>query len=173
MILALDIATTMGWAIGEPGGDPLSGSIRFGGDGASLWARYHHAFKWAIDRFCPGNGGPRISRLTIEDQLNPQAFSSKEGAELLFGLPAVVGMVAYECGIYDIHRRKVADVRGLFIGKRGLKTDAAKAAVTRRCNKLGWWPQDHNAADALALWTYECSLVEPGPVLRMLARSGA
>jgi hypothetical protein len=171
MILALDIATTMGFAIGELGAEPVSGSIRFGSADASVWARYHHALRWAIDRFKRSNAP--ISRVTIEDQLNPQAFSSKEGAELLYGLPAIIGVIAYECGIYEIHRRKVADVRGLFIGKRALKTADAKFAVMRRCRQLGWHAVDHNAADALALWAFECSLLDHRAVLNRLARCGA
>jgi hypothetical protein len=171
MILALDIATTMGWALGEPGGEPTADSIRFGSVDASLWARYNHALRWAIDRFKQPD--PRITRVTIEDQLNPRAFSSKEGADLLYGFPAIIGSVAYECGIYEIHRRKVADVRGLFIGRRGLKTADAKFAVMRRCKQLGWYAVDHNAGDALALWAYECSLLDHRTVINQLARCGA
>jgi crossover junction endodeoxyribonuclease RuvC len=169
MILALDIATRMGWALGEPGDVPVSGTVRFGGDEASLWARYHHALRWAI-RFCHQH--ERITKLVIEDQLNPRAFSSKEGAELLFGLPAVIAACAYDRGIYDIQRHKVADVRGVFINNRSLKTDAAKAAVMRRCRKLGWQACDHNAADAMALWAYECSLRRGAPIIHQLARCG-
>jgi hypothetical protein len=172
MILALDIATTMGFAIGELGAEPVSGSIRFGSKDASLWAKYNHVLRWAIDRFKQPDG-PRVTRLVIEDQLNPQAFSSKEGADLLYGFPAIIAAVAYECGIYQIHRRKVADVRGLFIGRRGLKTNDAKFAVMRRCKQLGWEAVDDNAADALALWAYECSLLDHRAVLNRLARCAA
>ena len=171
MILALDIATRMGFAIGELGGEPVSGSVRFGSPDASLWARYNHALRWAVERFREPD--PPISRLVIEDQLNPQAFSSKEGADLLYGLPAIIGSVAYQYGVYTIERRKVADVRGLFIGKRGLKTEDAKFAVMRRCKQLGWPAVDHNAGDALALWAYECSLLDHRVVINRLARCGA
>lgn len=172
MILALDIATKMGWALGAPGdAAPVSGTYRFGGDEASIWARYHHALRWAIDRFCHAEG-PRITKLVIEDQLNPRAFSKKEAAELLFGLPAVIGACAYDRRIFDIERHKVADVRGLFINNRRLKTDVAKAAVMRRCKKLGWEVEDHNAADACALWAYECSRRRGAPIIHQLARCG-
>jgi hypothetical protein len=172
MILALDIATRMGWALGKPGEVPRAGTVRFGSDDASLWARYAHALTWAIDQFIH-KPGERVTRLVIEDQLNPQAFSSKEGAELLYGLPAIIAACAYHRGIYKIERHKVADVRGLFIGRRGLKTNDAKAAVMRRCRQLGWAVgEDHNAADACALWAYDCSLVEPAPILRQLSKCG-
>jgi crossover junction endodeoxyribonuclease RuvC len=170
MILALDIATRMGWALGEPGDVPVSGTVRFGSDDASLWARYHHALRWAIDRFV--HGQQKITKLVIEDQLNPQAFSSKEGAELLYGLPAIIGACAYDRRIYEIERHKVADVRGFFINRRGLKTDDAKVAVMRRCRKLGWPVIDHNAADACALWAYECSRHRSAQIVHQLARCG-
>jgi hypothetical protein len=176
VILALDVATKMGWALGKPGEVPRAGTVRFGGDDASVWARYGHALTWAIDQFCHSHhrlGSKPVTRLVIEDRLNPQAFSSKEGAELLYGLPAIIAACAYHRGIYKIERHKVADVRGLFIGRRGLKTNDAKAAVMRRCRQLGWAvEEDHNAADACALWAYDCSLVEPAPILRQLSKCG-
>jgi hypothetical protein len=172
MILALDIATRMGFAFGEPGTTPESGSILFGSEGASDAARYHHAFCWAIDLFKTRN--LPITTMTIEDQLDPQAFSNKHAAHMLYGLPAPIMAVAYECGVYDIVRRPVSDVRGLFINACRLKSDVAKARVMRRCKQLGWDVADHNAADACALWAYECSLIKgkARPILQQLAWCG-
>jgi hypothetical protein len=111
MILALDIATRMGWSMGEPGAVPDSGSVRFGGNDASDWARFNDALRLAIDQF--EIRGVSVDTLTIEDQLDPRPFSVKQAAVILCGLPPIIRAVAYECGVYDIRKRAVADVRGL------------------------------------------------------------
>jgi hypothetical protein len=175
VILALDIATRMGWALGAPGEVPTSGSALFGSDGASNPARFHHALRWAIGRF--RDDGGQIERIAIEDQLDPRAFSHVQGAKLLYGYPAIIISIAYECGYCNIVEHAVRDVRGLFVNRRNLKTDAAKAAVMRRCAQLGWQVEDHNAADACALWAYECWAYErsqrrPPAIIHQLARCG-
>jgi hypothetical protein len=167
MILALDIATRMGWALGAPGTVPSTGSVTFGSNDASNGARFHHAAQWAVKMFNEND----VDILTIEDQLSPQAFKHRQAAKLLYGFPAVIKERAYERGIYDVER-SVADVRGLFIRRRHLKSADAKAAVMRRCRQLGWDVCDHNAADACALWAYECSLLKGATIVHDLARCG-
>jgi hypothetical protein len=168
-ILALDLAKRTGWARGRLDSEaPTFGSISFGKDGASNYARFAHALRWAVDIF--KNDPPDV--LVIEAPISVQAFSMQQGAKILFGLPAVITGVAYECGVFTIHEYDVRDIRGMFTGHRSLKTDIAKAATVRRCKQLGWNVEDHNAADACALWMYQCARVHPGPTLRRLASVG-
>ncbi|TAI60697.1 hypothetical protein CWO89_39310 [Bradyrhizobium sp. Leo170] len=56
---------------------------------------------------------------------------------------------------------RVSDVRGHFLGTNRHKRKEAKAFTIDACHRLGWAPCDDNAADALALWHYQASLLEP------------
>jgi hypothetical protein len=48
-IMALDLATVTGWAIGEPGTIPAHGSIRFGGT-SSHEATFAKAMNWMAEK---------------------------------------------------------------------------------------------------------------------------
>jgi hypothetical protein len=50
IIMALDLASTSGWAVGEPGGIPAHGSHRFASAGASHEAIFAAALKWTSDK---------------------------------------------------------------------------------------------------------------------------
>src|SRR5258705_13805124 len=102
-IMALDLASTSGWAIGLPGATPISGSVRFASAGASHEAIFAKATQWmygAIAEHSPG--------LVVWEA--PLATSFRRGASnintttLLYGLPAVIGAVAYLRGIFDIRK---------------------------------------------------------------------
>src|SRR5258705_9300389 len=103
LIMALDLATCTGFAVGHPGGTPFSGSVRFAKPGASHEAIFAKAAQWmygAIAEHSPG--------LVVWEA--PLATSFRRGASnintttLLYGLPAVIGAVAYLRGIFDIRK---------------------------------------------------------------------
>jgi hypothetical protein len=164
MILALDLASVTGWACGEPGGVPVHGSIRFASAGASHEAVFTNAFTW-LSRHC------QVHSPSIMVWEAPLATIFKRGSTnsntttLLYGLPAVAGLVAYRQGIYDIRKADTRDVRNHFIGSNP-KRVTAKPMVMSQCRKLGWQVEDDNEADALALWSYMCALIEPKQALR-------
>jgi hypothetical protein len=163
-ILALDLAKRTGWARGRLDSEaPTFGSVQFGKDEASNYARFAHALRWAVDIF--KNDPPDV--LVIEAPIRVQGFSQQQGAKILFGLPAVITAVAYECGVFTIREHDVPDIRQVFIGRRRLKTDPAKEATVRRCKQLGWFVEDDNAADAAALWFYECARIHPRLLQRL------
>jgi hypothetical protein len=85
---------------------------------------------------------------------------------VLYGLPAVIGAVAYHSGIYDIRKADTKDVRQHFIGCNP-KRIKAKSMVKHQCRKLGWEVADDNEADALAIWHYMASLIEPKLALQV------
>jgi hypothetical protein len=68
---------------------------------------------------------------------------------LLFGLPAIMGAVAYLKGIYDVRKARTTDVRHHFIGCNPKGKDGKKL-VMRQCRAMGWTVEDDNEADALA-----------------------
>lgn len=158
-VLALDLASTSGWAVGEPGGTPISGSIRFASKGASHEAIFANATQWM-------EAGIALHAPSLVVWEAPLATSFRRGTSnidtttLLFGLPAIVGAVAYLRGVFDLRKASTRDVRMHFIGQNP-KGHIGKKLVMRQCRAMGWNPIDDNESDALALWHYMCALIEP------------
>jgi hypothetical protein len=135
IVLALDLATVTGWACGEPGSTPAHGSIRFAASGASHEAIFHNAMAWAERKMV-------FRKPDIVVWEAPLATSFKRGTSttntttILYGLPAVIGAVAYKHGVYDIRKAETKDVRHHFIGCNP-KRAQAKPMVIERCAALG------------------------------------
>jgi hypothetical protein len=160
-ILALDIATVTGWARGRVGSTPASGSIRFGKAGASENAIFAHAIKWVAEMLDPQ---PRPDVLMLEEMLPPGAkvgFTTTWTRDRLAGLHGIVRGVAHLRSVFDIRAVSVGNIRQHFIGERHLKRHKAKPAIVEHCRQLGWPCADDNAGDALAAWSYACSLIDP------------
>lgn len=169
-VLALDLATRYGWAEGLPGEKPRAGHGRFATEGASHEAIFWDALKWATARFQL----TRYRLILIEAPL-PSSFArgrtNIDTTTVLFGLPAVIGAVAFGLGQFNVKKAKPLDVRAYFLGRRSPSGKDGKRAVIDRCRDLGWidpWtkPND-NMTDALALWAYGCACLEPGTKLHV------
>lgn len=158
-VLALDLATRAGFAFGAPGKYPISGSMRFAAPGATHEAIFASAMRWItalIKKFKPD--------VVVWEA--PLATSFKKGGTnintttILYGLPAIIGCVAYLLGIYDIRRAETRKVRMHFIGANP-KRVIAKKKTMEQCGVLGWPVEDDNEADALAVWCYVTALIDP------------
>lgn len=94
----------------------------------------------------------------------PTSFSrghtNSNTTTLLYGLPAIIGAVAYLLKVYDVRKAETRLVRQHFIGSNPPRS-AAKHLVMRQCRAMGWDVEDDNEADALATWSYMCALIEP------------
>lgn len=163
-ILALDLASVSGWAVGEPGGTPKHGSVRFASAGASHEAVFAKAAIWFADIIFE-----QEPKLIVWEAPLPTSFSrgrtTSDTTSLLFGLPAVIGAIAYQQGIYDIRKAETREVRQHFIGCNP-KRAAAKPLTMAQCRAMGWEVADDNEADALAVWSYMASLISPQLALR-------
>jgi hypothetical protein len=157
-ILALDLASTSGWAYGEPGSVPTHGVIRFAAVGSSHEAIFANAANW-MREMCMRPIDTICWEAPLPTSFKP-GYTNIETTTILFGLPAVIGAVAYNVGIYDIRKAGARDVRRHFLGCNPQRK-TAKKMVIRQCKKLGWHVTDDNEADALATWHYMCSLIEP------------
>jgi hypothetical protein len=157
--MALDLASTSGFAIGEPGGTPLSGSVRFASAGASHEAIFAKASQWMNGALVAHVPGTVVWEAPLATSFR-KGQSNINTTTLLYGLPAVIGAVAYLKGIYDIRKASTRDVRMHFIGQNP-KGHIGKKLVMRQCRAMGWSPIDDNESDALALWHYMCALIEP------------
>jgi crossover junction endodeoxyribonuclease RuvC len=162
-VLALDLASVTGWAVGEPGGEPVHGSLRFASRGASHEAVFAGALKWmndAITEYRP--------HTVVWEAPMPTSFktSNVNTTTLLYGLPAVIGTVAYIRGVFGIRKAETRDVRLHFIGQNP-KRVRAKPLVMQKCRAMRWEVEDDNEADALATWSYMCSLLDPRLALKV------
>ena len=166
-IAALDVATTCGFACGVLGEIPRAGSVRFG-----LISRdppeevFAAAIEWAAAFF----ERERPDILMLEMMLPPQAMLNKTSRQVrdrLAGLHGIMLGCARRAGVGEFVHVSVGDIRRHFIGDGHLKRNAAKREVIRRCVQLGWRADDDNAADALAIWSYACALLDPTWGLRL------
>jgi hypothetical protein len=169
-VLALDLATTSGWALGIPGGDPRCGSVRFGRSGDSEDDVFEAALRWALKFFAVELNSEDEPLVVLERLLPPQArpgTTSRAVRDRLAGLHGIIRAAARHNGIRDIRTATVNDVRNHFIQMSGAKRAAAKLQVRHQCELLGWRVNDDNAADAAALWSYQCALLNPMTGLRV------
>lgn len=160
-ILALDIATTAGFAHGDVNDNPIYGSIRFGTRETPDAAVFAAAMRWATLMF---QRSPMPDLLLLEALLPPTAKVGQTTAatrDRLCGLQAIVLGCAAHFGCPRIEMVPVRSIRKHFINDGALPRDEAKRATIRMCRMLGWHAADDNQADALALWSYGRGLAVP------------
>jgi hypothetical protein len=159
MILALDLATVTGWAIGEPGQQPKSGVLRFGRGNTTHGQIAAEAIAWMIEFLSE----MKPDQIVFEQPLPPNftiGHTTLNTAMIAMGLPFVLQGIAYKLGMFNVTPVTVSEVRNFFIGGN-FKSAEAKKLTFERCKRMGFAPQDDNASDALALWCYQCARVRP------------
>jgi hypothetical protein len=159
MILALDLATVSGWAIGSPGEQPRSGVICFGQSSPTHGQIASAAIAWFIETLTEF----KPQQIVYEQPLPPNftgGHTTLNTAMIAMGLPFLMEGIAYRLGLFNVEPVRVSDVRTFFIGGN-LKSAEAKKLTFERCVKLGFTPADDNESDALALWCYQCARVKP------------
>lgn len=165
-ILALDLASQMGWATGMPGLPPRSGSLRLAREGHSPAAHFAGLRDWLNDFVAVER--PRI--VVFEAPLAPSYVSGRTNTQtvyFLMGLAATCEVTLYGRE-FDVREASVSTVREFFLGSARIKSADAKAMTKRRCFDLGWRTADDNAADALALWAYMVSIIAPAEGVKFL-----
>ncbi len=160
-ILALDLALRTGWALGTPAdAKPMSGSIQIARQDASM-AKMFSEWRVILRDFLSLN--PDVTLVIFESPLLPFMKAGNTNIQTirrLIGLAAVTEELLFSLGKYDIREARVSDVRSHFIGSNRHKRAEAKMITARKCRQLGWEPVDDNAADALALWSYQVSCLQ-------------
>lgn len=157
-ILALDLASHTGWCEGIPGETPTHGSLRFAppssGPGAVLGG--------LLDFMAKRLSAFRYRAVVYEAPLDPRWKGNQTNlntARILIGMPGVVEAVCNLTGT-PVREATSGDVRMHMIGCRP-KKDAAKPMVIAKARELGFDPQDDDAADAIMIWHYACSMLAP------------
>ncbi|GGC90599.1 hypothetical protein [Chelatococcus reniformis] len=173
VVLALDLATASGWAIGPVGSRPRCGSLPLGERGAPRRERAAELTKWLAAML--KLEAPRL--IVIEQPLQPAVLvkigGSLDTALLLYGLAVVAESVAHLRGVRDVRMADVQDVRQHFTGHRTFKATVhpltgkkitaranGKSAVINMCRMRGWDVADDDQADAMATWSYGCALID-------------
>ena len=158
MIVALDVATLTGVAVGNPGSVPKA---------------------WSVSLGKPGNDDSKFSGAlvlthTLIEAHRPRLLAIEapvggpKASHLLIGLAACIRGVAENRGV-EVHAYPINSIRKHFMGRALAKRDypalsvyaakkAMKGEVMQRCRLLGWQVSDDNAADAAALWDFACAL---------------
>ena len=161
LIVALDLATQTGVAVGDPGRPPRAFSVDLG--------------KSKSEDF-------RFSKaLTLTHQLIQEhkpdlivieaPVGGPKTSHFLVGLVACVRGCCFNRGV-ALESHSIAAIRKHFLGghvtsahykhlperaRKGAARKDGKDAVMNRCRALGWQVADDNAADAMALWDFAAS----------------
>jgi Holliday junction resolvasome RuvABC endonuclease subunit len=166
IVLALDIATSTGVAVGTAGSAPVAWSEDLG--------------RGQIDDLRFSKALALVSSLLAEHKPDLVAVEAPVGgpqtSHLLVGLVACVRgcvanrgvpLVSYHSGSVRKHfLGRVLTVRDFPALSKGKAKQAIKAEVIKRCQLLGWDVPDHDSADAAALFDYAGAMagvqVQPG-----------
>lgn len=147
-LVALDLATNTGVAVGDTHGAPIASHERLGEAGSSHAARFSQMLRFTdllIKRHKP-------DLIAIEQPVAAGVIGGEERVQLAMGWRAVVFTVAYRRGIRCVEY-PVSSIRSHFLGG-GVPKGQGKKLTMQRCARLGWKAADDNEADALALWDF-------------------
>lgn len=157
-ILALDLAAATGWAWGAPGSVPEHGSKRLAQPGDELGTRFRNLRTWLGKMLAER---PTTSIVIFEAPVaQMRGLTTLATMRALHGYPAIVEELLEDTGL-AVREATVSDIRRHFLGRTTFKGPIAKRLTIEKCRRLGFNPIDDNAADALALWHYQCSLIDP------------
>jgi len=161
-ILALDLATTTGFAWGVPGKRPRFGTIRFAGRER---AHTHRLFRqWLETNWNVRDEQPDL--VVYESPAAPLLMMGRTNIstiKFLIGLCEHLEEWCYEK--FELREASVQQVRAHFIGGN-FKSAIAKQMTIDRCLQLGWKVSNDNEADACALWDYQVCCIRPDLVHR-------
>jgi len=156
-IFALDLGVHTGFAFGEVGALPASGTVVLKKPTEHRSVAFGNLMAWLDDEF--RRAKPAL--VVKEAPLPLQAYKTLGNAAFTVRVThAMHGIVEGVCERFAIPFEEIADatVRKHFVGRANYGNRAAtKAAVVQRCHLLGYMPResrDDNRADALATWDW-------------------
>ena len=158
-VLALDLATTTGWAFGCPGSNPQCGHIRFTKEGSTRAQTYRVFREWLVNSWGSHN---KPDLICYESPAIPAFLGGRTNIEttrLLFGLAEHLEEWAYGCHV-ELREATTSQIRCHFLGQN-LKAKIAKPLTLERCKDFGWECTTTDEADAAALWDYTCCWLNP------------
>lgn len=165
VVLALDLGTTLGFAVGQPGAVPHSGAVKLKKDKQSRNVSFGNLISWLNAQMI----GAKPDIVVVEAPLALQAFAKLGGQDVVqvtYGFHAIAAGLAQRHGIRfeEVH---VGTVRKHFLGRSNLgDRESTKAAVVARCHLLGYMAKDRtsdNQGDALAVWDWAVATLLRSP----------
>ncbi|MEL6467084.1 MAG: hypothetical protein AAFQ58_19150 [Pseudomonadota bacterium] len=155
-VLALDIATKTGVAVGVSSAAPRAWTVDFGG--SSQGRRFSEMISFT-------------SEVLAKHKPDVVAIEAPIGGKKKN--PVLIGLAACAEGVCHLrrvpcHMVRLDHVRVHFLGKNltkrhfpGFTEDRArkaiKATVVARCEAIGWAPDNDDEADAMAVWSFACT----------------
>ena len=167
-ILALDIASETGWAFGEVGAIPRTGTDRLAPEGEPNQRYFGNAIKWLHRLLSVTNPDVLAIEAAIDtSSMSGQRKTSPETHARALGLQAVMQGVWDARGKGDriVRLVNVKTARVTFLGKGAgnLTGKEAKPRVRARCIELGWLTREtatFDKADACAVWAHVCCQID-------------
>ena len=156
-VLALDLATQMGWCEGAPGEKPTSGTVRLAPPGSGSAAVLGGLVGWLGQRLTTFRYRMVVFEAPLDPRWQKQPRSEKT-ARMLIGLCGITEGVCHQTG-HRVMEANVQDVRKHVLGVRPQKGEG-KPMVMKQLKTLGYAYRDDNEADAIALWLYATALAD-------------
>lgn len=150
LMLALDLAGHVGWALGAPEGTPQFGTHTLPSDEGlgRLLLAYHGWIKGLFER-------NEIGCVVFESPHLVAGRTHVLTARRLMSLVGLTCLAVAEAEIVQFHEEASNTVMKFLTGHgRFASRPAKKAAAVAAVRALGWNAQDDDSADALALWAY-------------------
>lgn len=177
-ILALDVATTTGWAYGMPGDRPAFGHFR-SGKPRDAAGEVLAQFRVWLDRCC-AKSQPRmvVFEAPYVPRFAPKKVRTKTGQVIsttpssstpidiyvvrrLFAMCGLVEMIAHERGLPCREEQSNVICRHFTGNGSWGGRENKKAATQKMCAVYGWPDVSEDEADALALWVYAEAVLFP------------
>lgn len=160
-ILALDLASCTGWAVGSPSDGVIEhGSYRLPKTGEDVGMFLAYFRKWlesTLTRI-------KADEVIFESPIMPKQ-TSLATLRKLYGLAGVTEEIVYERNLQCAEAR-IDQICKHFLGVGyPKKHDAKKAATVEKCRALGFKVVDDNDADAIALLDLAISIKKPSHAL--------
>lgn len=160
-VLALDIATTTGWALHHKGMErPFFGAFRLPGGTMAVGQQADALERWLRDMAiaCRANGQP-ITHYFFE----AQHLAAKVNIDTIYRLIALGGIVekfAYQTNATTCLKVHISEWRRHFIGRgAAFGKDDPKQMAIARCAKYGWHMDVADAAEACGILDYALTLI--------------
>lgn len=158
-VLALDLATTTGWALHKPGMQrPFFGAIRFSSAKGEIGAQLVKFHQFLVDQ----HQMHKLTDVVFEASLIPFGKINPETIYRLISLAGHAEYFAHRIGA-RCFKVELSSWRKHFIGRNpaggGWKKDAAKKAALDACSAYGWATNLPDAAEACGILDFYLSLI--------------
>lgn len=158
-VIALDLATTTGWALHTPGMErPFFGTVRLPGKAGDIGRRCEALRLFLADQ----HKMHKLTHIVFE----AQHVAAKMDIDTLCMLLALGGMAewfAHRCGI-RIFKSHISEWRKHFLGRgSGFKDTSPKELAIRKCAEFGWYIDVHDAAEACGVLDHFLSMLPGDP----------